>query len=354
MPCRLLMLLLTVISACRPGDQNRTSTPATEVLRPVVITEPVEHDTDDPAIWIHPTDPARSLILGTDKDSLGALYVYDLNGKILGDKVVRGLRRPNNVDVEYGFDLGGQPTDIAVVTERLTNRLRIFSIPNMKPIDGGGLPVFEGEAQRAPMGVALYKRPTDGAVFAIVGRKEGPVEGYLWQYRLHGNPQGVVTARIVRKFGAWSGKKEIESIAVDDPLGYVYYSDETVGVRQYSADPASGSKELALFATRGFGQDHEGISIYQTGKRTGYILVSDQQNAQFHLFRREGTPARPYAHRFVKKVRLSVQESDGSEVTNCPLDRRFPGGMLAAMSSDRTFHFYAWKDLISPGSVQKQ
>ena len=27
-------------------------------LVPIVITEQTKHDTDDPAIWVHPTDPS--------------------------------------------------------------------------------------------------------------------------------------------------------------------------------------------------------------------------------------------------------------------------------------------------------
>jgi 3-phytase len=36
---------------------------------------------DDPAIWVHPVDPALSLVLGTDKK--GGLNVFDLEGKRL-------------------------------------------------------------------------------------------------------------------------------------------------------------------------------------------------------------------------------------------------------------------------------
>jgi len=43
-------------------------------------------------------------------------------------------------------------------------------------------------------------------------------------------------------------------------------------------------------------------------------------------------------------VRLSTRESDGSDVTNVALPG-FPGGLFVAMSTDRTFHFYAWDDL---------
>src|SRR5690242_17678732 len=38
---------------------------------------------DDAAIWIHPTDPARSTIIGTMKTSSNGLRVYDLAGNQL-------------------------------------------------------------------------------------------------------------------------------------------------------------------------------------------------------------------------------------------------------------------------------
>ena len=72
---------------------------AQTIIKPIVITDSVKHDTDDPAIWINPQNPSKSLIIGTDKNQDGALFVFDLQGKIQSDKVVRGLKRPNNVDI---------------------------------------------------------------------------------------------------------------------------------------------------------------------------------------------------------------------------------------------------------------
>ena len=63
------------------------------------------------------------------------------------------------------------------------------------------------------MGISLYKRPQDQAIFAIVGRKTGAGDGYLWQYRLSDNGAGKVMATKVREFGRFSGKTEIEDIA---------------------------------------------------------------------------------------------------------------------------------------------
>ena len=91
-------------------------------IQPKVATEPVSKDPDDPAIWVHPSDPTRSLILGTNKTPAptGALVVFGLDGKIR--QTIDEIDRPNNVDVEYGLKLKGKPTDIAVLTERLQKR----------------------------------------------------------------------------------------------------------------------------------------------------------------------------------------------------------------------------------------
>lgn len=325
------------------------------VVQPAVVTEPVPNDSDDPAIWVHPDDPARSLIVGTDKGDPGGLYVFDLEGRIQTDKTVHGLRRPNNVDIEVGLMLGGRPVDIAVLTERYTRRLRVFSVPDFDAVDAGGLEVFVGEVgegHRDPMGLTLYKRPSDGAIFAIVGRKSGPLDGYLWQYRLHDDGAGVVTATLVRAFGTFSGAGEIEAIAVDDALGHVYYSDEAAGIRKYHADPDLGSDELALFGTDGFAEDREGISIYPTGVSAGFIIVSDQQANSFNLYPREGEPGAPHRHQLVGKVRVAAMESDGSEASAVAFNDTFRHGLFVAMSDERTFHFYRWEDIaggVMPG-----
>ena len=344
-----IFLLGFSLTACKQvAVQTKNNNSEQQIIQPTFITEPVKHDTDDPAVWINPQDASKSLVIGTDKDIDGALYVYDLQGKIQEDKVVRNLKRPDNVDIEYGLKLNNKATDIAVTTERFTHKLRIYALPDMKPVDNGGIEVFENETGaefRDLMGIALYKNKV-GKIYAIVGRKSGPTDGtYLWQYLLEDDGKGQVKATLVRKFGAYSGKKEIESIAVDDELGYIYYSDEGVGVRKYFAEPSKGNQELALFATTGFTEDHEGISIYQTSKKKGYILVSDQGANQFHIFSREGTAQNPHEHTLLKVVKVKAVQSDGSEVVSVPLNSTFKKGLFIAMSDDRTFHFYKWEDI---------
>ena len=349
-PIKFLLLALPVLAAgCNQKITSTTAVAAdTTIVQPVIISEKVQFDSDDPAIWVNPHDASKSLVIGTDKATEGGLYVFDLQGKIQHNLVVKGLKRPNNVDIAYGLMLNGKATDIVITTERFTHKLRIFSLPDLKPVDHGGLPVFEGETApefRDLMGISIYTSKA-GKMYAIVGRKTGPKDGsYLWQYLLTDDGTGHVKAKLVRKFGQYSGKKEIEAIAVDNELGYIYYSDEQFGVRQYYADPEKGNEELALFATTGFKEDHEGISIYKTSATEGYILVSDQGANQFHIFNRAGTAKNPYAHELLKIVKVLANHSDGSDVVNVPLNETFKHGLFVVMSDDRTFHYYRWEDI---------
>lgn len=326
------------------------ATASSGALQPRVISDAVRHDSDDPAIWIDRRNPANSLIIGTDKDADGALYVFGLDGKVKEDLVVRGLRRPNNVDVAYDVPLGGTKVDIAIVSERYAHRLRVYALPDMRPIDGGGIAVFEGERARDVMGVAAYTRPVDGRLFVVVSRSDrhAPREGYLHQYELRDDGRGTLRGVKVRAFGEWSGRKEIEALSVDPVRGVIFASDETWGIRKYSADPAApnANTELARFGLRGFARDHEGSAIFRSEGERALLFVSDQQAGELRVFALEGPPEAPHRHDLVGRVRYQALETDGIDLTPTALPG-FPGGLLVAMSTDRRFHFYALDEVLA-------
>jgi myo-inositol-hexaphosphate 3-phosphohydrolase len=341
------VLTMLLFAACHSNNQ------VTEEVSPVVVTEKTPNDTDDPAIWYNRSDPGKSLVLGTDKGHMtGGIFVFDLKGKLDTALSIYNLSRPNNIDVEYGFQFHGKPIDIAVFTERGKDRIRVISLPGCRFIDHGGIPVFEDDSRRSPMGIALYKDTLD-AVYAFVGGKTGPREGYIDQYKLVEQDSSVV-AQKVRSFGKFSGKKEIEAIVVDDESGYIYYSDEKVGIRKYYADADKGNEELALFAETGIARDHEGLSIYREEGGKGYIILSDQQSNEFHLFTREGRGNNPHDHQLVRVVKAQTRESDGSDILNMPLNDSFPNGIFVAMSSDRTFQFYKAEDIVGQANISSR
>lgn len=322
-------------------------------------TVPAPHDVDDPAIWIHPSNPSLSLIFGTVKVAApsGALMVYGLDGALL--QAIAGLDRPNNVDVEYGVALGGQRADLVVVTERRRRALRVFRVDDgtRSLVEVSIVPVLEGQTgdAGAPMGIGLYRRPSDGRTFAIVAPKSGGATDYLWQYELADDGRGGVRATLVRRFGTFSGSGEIEAVAVDDGLGFVYFADEHSGIRKWHADPAQpgAGAELAHFGRDGFRGDREGIAIYTLDDRTGYVVCTDQLQARsaYRVYRREGEPGRPHDHEAVVKVVEGDGDStDGIEIASQALGPRFPFGVLVAMNSDgRNFLLFPWERVAQAG-----
>lgn len=337
---RVTATVLVLTSLVSNQSAAVTPTASATVLQPKVISEAVRYDSDDPAIWINHGDPSKSLILGTDKDSDGALFVFGLDGKIRPELTVRGLVRPNNVDVAYGVMVGGRKIDIAVVAERFAHRVRVFSLPDLRPVDGGGIPVFEGERARDVMGIASYTRPSDDALFVVVSRsaRYAPKDGYLHQYRIVDDGSGVLRGVKARAFGEWSGNKEIEALSVDSVAGLIFASDETFGIRVYHADPAAkdADDEITQFGLNGFTRDHEGSAVFRRANMPPLLFVSDQQAGELRAYRIDSTSK---SYDFAGRVKIAAAETDGIDITTHALPG-FPSGLLVAMSADRTYHFY--------------
>jgi 3-phytase len=342
------LLALTILA----GPALLPAQPAIPSVKPVRATSPVSSDADDPAIWVNQRDRARSLILGTDKEAApaGGLYVWNLEGKEV--QRIPSIDRPNNVDVRYGFRLGRQVVDIAVVTERFRRRLRIFAIDRntgtLREVTGRTdvLAGVTGEAGE-PMGIALYTRPSIAAgqetFYAIVSPKTGPTTQYLAQYRLVAN-RGRIDAVFVRRFGNFSGNKEIEALFVDDALSLVYASDETVGTRMMPADPdaVGADMELGFFNTTGFMGDHEGIGLYAGPGESGYLVFTDQLEAESRFYVRPRSNPAALTGIFVG----SADDTDGIEVTSENLGPEFPEGLMVAMNSkDKNFLIYDWREI---------
>lgn len=84
-------------------------------------TEANGGDGDDPAIWIHPTQPDQSRIITTTKSQGGEGFgVFNLQGKLLQHS---SASKPNNVDVIYGLPIGDRTVDLAYAACRGDNTL---------------------------------------------------------------------------------------------------------------------------------------------------------------------------------------------------------------------------------------
>lgn len=311
-------------------------------------TDPVPHRgdaADDPAVWVHPTDPARSLILGTDKR--GGLAVYSMDGS--RRQVVSDGSRPNNVDVLYGFKLAGRSVDIAVasVRARSSRGVKVWAIDpqagRLSDVTAGGtLAVFGGGA---PYGLCAYHSVKSGKCYFFVNNSRGQVEQYL----LEDAGGGKVAASRVRRFKL---KSTTEGCVADDELGHFYIAEESVGIWKFPAEPGGGSRGtlVARVGRHGLTADVEGLTLYCAAGGKGYLIASSQGSDTFNVYAREGD------NRYVltidpKAGRIDdVSDTDGIAATNRPTSRQFPAGVLVVQDGHNTggnqnFKLYDWRDI---------
>lgn len=187
------------------------------VVTAVVETSPVLRNTDsadDPAFWLHPTQPDLSLIIGTDKRA--GLVSYSLTGEAVQ---VLEVGRVNNVDVRQNVVLGGQSYDIAAATNRTTGTLDLFTL-NQETGEIAPAGTFVSQVEEV-YGICLYAA-TDGGVYAFLNSAD---TGEVEQYKLDA-ADGQLTAEVVRTFSLTS---QTEGCVVDDERGVLYLGEEAAG-----------------------------------------------------------------------------------------------------------------------------
>ncbi|RMP46204.1 Phytase domain protein, partial [Pseudomonas amygdali pv. lachrymans] len=174
---------------------------------------------DDPAIWVHPKNPALSRVLGTNKKQ--GLLAYDLTGKQLQELPVGRL---NNVDLRPGFMLGKKTVDLAVASNRDHNSLSLFSIDRVSGVirEAGEIPTPLAEIY----GVCLFK-PASGELYAFANGKDGS----FLQYRLSAS-DGKAKGELVRRFKV---DTQPEGCVADDQRQRLFLGEEDVGVWEVDA-----------------------------------------------------------------------------------------------------------------------
>ena len=343
-------LALLAANALADGkDDPRRVTPKARVQ-----TEPVPSAgdaADDPAIWVHPTDGERSLVLGTDKK--GGLNVFDLDGHRL--QIVSDGSRPNNVDLIYAFPTGRETVDLAVAGTRNRSRQGV-GFWRIDPItrrlaEFGPIPAFEVFGGKEPYGSCVYQNPKDGPFYVFITSKDGDVE----QYRIEAETaQGAASPIRATRVRAFSVGSTTEGCVADCELGWLYVAEEKVGIWRYGARPDSGSSRtlIARVGENGLEADVEGLTIYYGPASAGYLIASSQGASTFQVYRRDGDNA------FVMTIDpqpagtiSDVGETDGIDVTNVAVSARFPRGLFVCQDgkNDRdgrqNFKYFAWEEI---------
>lgn len=279
---------------------------------------------DDPAIWVHPDDPSKSIIIATNKK--GGLLTYSLKGKELSSVKVG---KPNNVDVRYGFTLDGEKIDFCAATDRDNNGIILYKI-DQETGNLSNIAVREIKAKmKTVYGFSLYHNLNTGKFYALVVGHNGEFE----QYELFDNGNGKIDGKLVRSFEIGSIS---EGLVADDEYGCFYVSEENAGIWKYSADPSAGTKRI-LVDSVGDGKlipDVEGLTIYYAKNGKGYLIASNQGDNSYNVYQRDEN------NKFIGTFSLEdgvidgTNDTDGIDVIAFHLGEDFPYGMFIAQDGE--------------------
>ncbi|MEV0241626.1 phytase [Streptomyces sp. NPDC050674] len=389
------LLLLAPARAGAEGGALPTVTPVAET--PPLFDDEAggNSDADDPAIWRNAADPGRSLVIATAKE--GGLRVYDLGARLV--QTLPAPRPPaehdapgryNNVDLVTGLRTATGRADVAVVSDRGNDRLRIYRIDPSRP--GGPLtditdpavaPVFstgqdEINDQRTAYGLATWQDTSSGRTYALVSRRE---RTSLALVELRPTAGGTVTYRKVRTLDlpssfrlpngtTWSPCAEpgelpqVEGMVVDPATGTLYAAQEAIGIWRMRADLTAEpvlvdkvrgygvpgvydeeTEECTPGADPGFGgerlsADVEGLTLFREPDGDGYLFVSSQGDDTFALYDREVSEKNEYEGGFRVGAASATldgsEECDGAAVLNAPLGHRYPNGLLVVQDGHDT------------------
>ncbi len=326
-------ITLIIISCSRGRARPRSEARILEVAA-AVETEPVNtggDSADDATVWVNPSDPAQSLVIGTNKKR--GLVVYDLTGKEIQSLADGEM---NNVDNRDTLVTASNRSNNSIAIYRInteTRRLENVAADEIKTIEA--------------YGSCMYKSSKTGRLYYIVTSKQGVVE----QYELFDTGKGV-SAKRVRQIKVGS---QLEGCVADDELGYLYVGEEDVGIWKYSAEPDAEPVRKEVDRARPGGSlvaDVEGLTIAYGSDGKGYLIASSQGNSTFAIYRREGDNTYVKSFRIVAGNIDQVTETDGIHVTTANLGSQFPQGVFIAQDGTddkgkQNFKLVPWQLIVA-------
>jgi 3-phytase len=317
--------------------------PVIPVAMPSAQTEPVRGGgdaADDPAIWVHPTQPSRSRILGTDKKR--GLAVYDLQGR---ETQFLPVGRVNNVDLRQRVRYGDRAWDLAVATQRDQRSVLLFGI------DGAGkvstlaeLPTGLDEVY----GICSARNPA-GGLDVFVNDKDGRL----------------LQLRVTRKAGAWASEQvaamklatQPEGCVADEPGRQLFIGEEKRGLWRVALDADGRLDDAALILPVGdtLHADVEGMAVHRS-PAGAWLVVSSQGNDSYVVLDADA----PHAVKGRFRIGLNpargidaASETDGLDVTSASLGGEYGEGMLVVQDGHKrwpmgrqNFKLVPWREVV--------
>lgn len=346
--CIVPAALLSCEGTDRPGEgaSPRTDLPA---VNAVVETEPVRGNgdaADDPAIWIHPSDPLLSRILGTDKRR--GLAVYDLAGREV-QFLPRG--RINNVDLRQGVAMAHGPATLAAATNRTEGAMDIFTVSGEGRLE---LVLAQPLEIDDPYGICMQLDPS-GAAYAYVNGTGGEYE--IWRLTEGGE-------LAPERLEAFSLPTKPEGCVVDDLTGIAYIGEEEHGIWKMPARAGGFAEKTLLDSVDSprLAADVEGLDIYRGGGGSAILVASSQGDYSYAFYDLND------GDRYLGSVRVAdnpdagidgAEETDGLAVSAVNLGPGFEQGLVVVQDGfnrlpreNQNFKLVPWSSVAAALALQ--
>lgn len=289
-------------------------------VMPSVETSPMPQRgdaADDPALWIHPTTPSQSLIVGTNKRQ--GLFVYDLEGNELQRL---DIGRLNNVDIRYGVSWQGRVVDVAVASNRDLNTLSMFAID--RETRQLTLVADIPTPLQNIYGMCLYQDATK-RLYAFANDEDGS----FLQIALD-TSSSQWSGSVVRHF---SVATQPEGCVANDRSGQLFLGEEDVGIWTLNAAAdAPTSLEPVAKIGEALHDDVEGLALYE-GENSTLLIASSQGNNSYVVM----DSVAPYPVLATFRIGMNLEpglmidgasETDGLELSSANLGGAYSAGLL--------------------------
>ena len=288
--------------------------------RPIRTGNVNDDAADDMALWFNQANPAKSVIIGTNKK--GGIVAYALNGEEIANHTTG---RINNIDIMHDFPAGTDRWDIAGCTNRSDQSIDLYRIHRdsfqLQDIAAHAL-ALDTHKLNDVYGFCFYK--SDKPYLFVNGKN-----GILQQYEILLTPTQQLDLKLVREIPFGS---QTEGMVADEEYDVLYVGEEDKGIWRISAKADGGDVKtlipLSNEENMNIAFDIEGLTLYKNGS-AGYLIASSQGNFSYAVFDRR--PGNAYLNSF--KIIAGngidgVEETDGIEAFSSAIGAAYPMGVF--------------------------
>ncbi|MBA4751030.1 MAG: phytase [Sphingopyxis sp.] len=309
--------LALAIAAAALGPAEEVPPQVAASVETAPATDSKGDTADDPAIWRNRANPAKSLILSTDKKA--GIAIHGLSGRLLSFQPLGDL---NNVDLRDDVMIAGAMGTLVAASDRSDKDIPLLHLFRLDPATPTLVPIGTIASPKGQAyGLCLHRRGDEIDAFMV--HKEGIIEQISLDLS-----KPVAAGKVVRRFNL---KSRSEGCVADDRTGQLYVAEDKVALWRIDTSPDRPMTPVKIADVDGIHlhKDVEGLAILSRGRNGGFLFASSQGDNRFAVFR---LPDGMYVggFRIAGGAIDGTEDTDGIAVHPGDFGTEWPGGLFVA------------------------